>query len=473
MVYFLFFSGYSFFFFRKSPQQRTLKYFFSTKFLYNFYSNFELSQESDYSELFRSNLNRILKRVKSLESSGGLLPEDPNQEDPNQEDPNPEDGEKTSYLTKDLRVPGETCPFPADSIKNIPNTPTPVGGGGYAIRCKINNKHYVGESKNLKHRIKEHRQNLAKGVGVNKDFLEDYKQYGVESFELIIYFKGSSALDNNVRKKYEQMLQIELRSHNLCYNTGNSETILPRMDGEFPSSAGVYSIYCSENNTVYYGEAGGDRGVAHRIIRWKRLLSANKLKVLPLQKDWKAFGKDAFTFSVIASGPDYEDKNIRLDKQRDLIKEVGRTEGKRCYNAFEDDRTKYPFCSLSQKESILASQTPERRKAISDMNTGRSNENKTPVIINEELFLSISEAALQLGVTRASIRDLIQNKDTSIRLATEEESQLEKERREKMGIKIWRLQLLLTKNELLGCNALLKLTVNNSVVFPTLPKKKR
>lgn len=341
-----------------------------------------------------------------------------------------EDEKNTSYLTEDLRVPGETCPFPVASIEDVPNTPA-----GYAIRCKINNMHLVGESKNLKHRIKEHHQDLVKETHANKDFLADYKKFGVENFELIIFFKGKSALDSDVRKKYEKMLQIELRSHNLCYNSGKSETILPRKEGEFPSSPGVYSIYCAKNNTVYYGEAGGDRGIAGRIITWKNELKANKLPIEnPLQKDWNSFGEDAFTFTALASGPDYEDKDVRLDKQRDLIKEVGSTDGKRCYNAFEDDREKHPYCTLTQKESILKSQTPESRKAISEMNTGRSNENKRPVIIKGEVFLSVSEAADQRNVTTNAIRNLINNKDIETSYATEEQAQLEKKRRDELGI---------------------------------------
>lgn len=55
--------------------------------------------------------------------------------------------------------------------------------GVYIIRNKINNKKYIGSSKNILKRIREHRLGLEKGDGINEHFQNAYNKYGEENFE--------------------------------------------------------------------------------------------------------------------------------------------------------------------------------------------------------------------------------------------------------------------------------------------------
>lgn len=89
----------------------------------------------------------------------------------------------------------------------------------YAIRCKHNNIHYIGESQNLKNRIAKHREQLEHRK-TNKCFFEDFYKYGPEGFELIIVTSGSSMIEFKVRLELQSKLQSILNPLGFCYNTG-------------------------------------------------------------------------------------------------------------------------------------------------------------------------------------------------------------------------------------------------------------
>jgi group I intron endonuclease len=59
-------------------------------------------------------------------------------------------------------------------IENVP--------GIYAIINRINNKNYVGSSKNIEHRIREHKSSLKKGNHYNSHLQHSYNKYGEEAF---------------------------------------------------------------------------------------------------------------------------------------------------------------------------------------------------------------------------------------------------------------------------------------------------
>ena len=58
--------------------------------------------------------------------------------------------------------------------------------GIYMIRNKINNKFYIGSSKNLKTRYQIHLNNINKNKHPNKILIDAYLKYGEENFEYII-----------------------------------------------------------------------------------------------------------------------------------------------------------------------------------------------------------------------------------------------------------------------------------------------
>lgn len=58
--------------------------------------------------------------------------------------------------------------------------------GIYAIKNKINNKHYVGQSENIMVRWKDHKQKLKSNKHANKYLQHSWNKYGKHNFEFII-----------------------------------------------------------------------------------------------------------------------------------------------------------------------------------------------------------------------------------------------------------------------------------------------
>ena len=58
--------------------------------------------------------------------------------------------------------------------------------GIYLIRNKINNKVYIGQSRNIKQRWSRHKCDLNKGIHGNKHLQKSYNKYGKENFEFKI-----------------------------------------------------------------------------------------------------------------------------------------------------------------------------------------------------------------------------------------------------------------------------------------------
>ena len=78
--------------------------------------------------------------------------------------------------------------------------------GVYQIRNLVNNKIYIGSSKNIKKRFSEHKQNLKNGTHSNKLLLKDYKTHGLEnfSFEVLKYTSEYRDLEYKYIKQHKE-----------------------------------------------------------------------------------------------------------------------------------------------------------------------------------------------------------------------------------------------------------------------------
>lgn len=85
--------------------------------------------------------------------------------------------------------------------------------GIYCIRCKVNNKAYIGSSTDIKNRWTNHKSSLKAGKHNNKQLQEDYNKYGADSFlySILINCKPQMLL------KYENM-------YILLFNTKDGST---------------------------------------------------------------------------------------------------------------------------------------------------------------------------------------------------------------------------------------------------------
>jgi len=343
-------------------------------------------------------------------------------------DPPPEEEKKeNSLLTSDLEVPGRKISFKNLTAKDLENTPAI-----YAIRCSKNNKHYIGETKNLKNRIPRHSIALRTG-NTNKELLADFEKYGKENFELIIFASGETAFDYETRWTFQRDLKNELQKFSLCYNT-SFEPFRPPLVLEIPNASGLYMIRCKINDTVYIGQTGERNGLSGRWKRHKQRMNSGNGNNSFLQADWDLYGVDQFEFIVLESGIQWNDEKIRKKRETELIRDF-REKGLNLYNVYEsDDQKRYPSCLLSSKESCLQNQTQEFRNFISQLNTGRPNANRIAVVINNQVFLSISEAAAYLNISTKTIRLRIQSNVENFSYASPEQVNEEILARERAGI---------------------------------------
>lgn len=86
--------------------------------------------------------------------------------------------------------------------------------GVYQIECLSNNKKYIGVSKDIQRRWKEHRSLLFKGQHHSSDMQKDYNQYGENSFEFKVIkeceYAEAKSLEEQLIQKISQNIMRTL-----------------------------------------------------------------------------------------------------------------------------------------------------------------------------------------------------------------------------------------------------------------------
>lgn len=88
--------------------------------------------------------------------------------------------------------------------------------GLYMIRCLVNDKRYYGESKNVSGRLASHKSYLNRNIHGCRELQHDFQTYGIDLFEFVVLFMGSSWQNREDRLVRESMLILQDRE--LCYN---------------------------------------------------------------------------------------------------------------------------------------------------------------------------------------------------------------------------------------------------------------
>lgn len=70
----------------------------------------------------------------------------------------------------------------------------------YGIKCKINNKIYIGQTINYKSRIQYHKNSLRKNEHINPYLQEDYNRYGADNF---IFYKIEEDIPDSLNLERE------------------------------------------------------------------------------------------------------------------------------------------------------------------------------------------------------------------------------------------------------------------------------
>ncbi|WP_142329257.1 helix-turn-helix domain-containing protein [Bacillus sp. AFS088145] len=98
--------------------------------------------------------------------------------------------------------------------------------GIYEIRCRINNRVYIGQSRNLKDRISKHKRFLKDGVHENNALQNAWNKYGEENFTFIVlehYDPTLSNIDdilNQKEKEYIKLYQCNQKQYGYNHTDG-------------------------------------------------------------------------------------------------------------------------------------------------------------------------------------------------------------------------------------------------------------
>lgn len=95
-------------------------------------------------------------------------------------------------------------------------TDLPTIPGVYKFLCRPTNKFYIGGTKNIRKRLKEHMTLLRNGHHLNEHFQRSFLKYGVESFDFYII---ECCNENNVFDREQYYLNEGFKTPLLIFNT--------------------------------------------------------------------------------------------------------------------------------------------------------------------------------------------------------------------------------------------------------------
>ena len=137
--------------------------------------------------------------------------------------------------------------------------------GIYMIQNSINNKIYIGKTKDLNKRWKRHKRYLKGNYHYNKNLQEEWNEYGEENFKYIILCKCNEEKLNELEEYYifELMSYDKRVGYNKKYG-GNSE--IPTTETKYKLSEsqkgeknGMYNKKHTQETKNKIGEAGKKR----------------------------------------------------------------------------------------------------------------------------------------------------------------------------------------------------------------------
>jgi hypothetical protein len=290
------------------------------------------------------------------------------------------------------------------NFKDVKTQDLVNGPAVYGIHNIKNNKYYIGETDNYKHRLLNHLKNLRTQKHGNVALQNDYNETNDESlFEFIIFNKNLAMASFENRFALQAKLQNEYITANKCYNTGMSETLQPRQVGRYPSEPGVLCIKCKKNNKTGYYYSVGRQGIAGKIRQLRGKLNNNKYGGT-LQRDWNEFGESNFEFEGYAWSAKFQNEKNCQQLVRHLIYQDF-TNGKALYNTYYPLDNKKLKLGTARSELDIPQNDPLPKQSFAqglllEFNHPFDTElrpitlvNQKPIIIENNVYLSTSEAA--------------------------------------------------------------------------------
>ena len=117
--------------------------------------------------------------------------------------------------------------------------------GVYCIRCKVNNKVYIGSSADINRRWIEHKSALRTGKHYNKQLQEDYDKYGADNFLYTILINCESQM----LTKYEDMYILLFNTKDISMGYNMVRATLALETWELPQKK-KQEIQCIETGEI-------------------------------------------------------------------------------------------------------------------------------------------------------------------------------------------------------------------------------
>lgn len=155
---------------------------------------------------------------------------------------------------------------------------------------------------------------------------------------------------------------------------------------------GIYMIRCTVNDKRYYGES---KNVSGRLSSHKSLLHRKIHSNQSLQRDWDLYQQDYFEFVVLYMGSEWDNRENRQAKEASLIIDDRLI----CYNYLvgsKRPKEQNPFWGKTHTE--------ETKAIIGESNRKPNDELGKAIILDGQIYPSISEASRQTNKARKTIR---------------------------------------------------------------------
>lgn len=169
--------------------------------------------------------------------------------------------------------------------------------GIYKIQNKVNGKVYVGASRNIKARFRQHKSTLRNNVHICKELQSEYNEYGEDKF----FHEVLEVCDEELLNKREQFWTDKLKSNNANYGYNRRKDVTNNGGIEFTEEA---KKNVRKNKPVTKGKKNGMYGKTHTEEIRKRLSENHKGS-----KNWM-FGKGMLFSGENSSGAKLKHKDV-------------------------------------------------------------------------------------------------------------------------------------------------------------------